>query len=42
MSTDEVKQWLAKRKEAGKAIDVATCEITWEYGQTLDPTAYAS
>ena len=34
---DELKQWLAERKEAGKAIDVATCEITWTYGQILDP-----
>ena len=32
MKTDELKQWLAERKEAGKAIDVATCEITWTYG----------
>jgi len=37
MKTDELKQWLAERKEAGKAIDVATCEITWTYGQILDP-----
>ena len=32
MKTDELKQWLAERKEAGKAIDVATCEINWTYG----------
>ena len=32
MTTDELKQWLAERKEAGKAIDVATCEINWTYG----------
>ena len=35
--TDELKQWLAERKEAAKQIDVATCEITWEWGQILDP-----
>ena len=37
MKTDELKQWLAERKEAGKAIDVATCEITWTHSQILDP-----
>jgi hypothetical protein len=38
MTTDtELKQWLADRKEAAKRINIATCEITWEWGQILDP-----
>jgi hypothetical protein len=33
---------LTERKEAGKSIDVATCEITWTYGQILDPYGAAA
>jgi hypothetical protein len=32
-----VEQWLATRKEAGLQIDPETAEVTWWYGQTLDP-----
>jgi len=39
MTTDaEPTQWLADRKEAAKRINIATCEITWEWGQILDPS----
>jgi hypothetical protein len=37
MTDNELEQWLAGRKKAGGAIDVATCEITWRHGQVLDP-----
>jgi hypothetical protein len=33
----ELKQWVADRKKAGERIDVATCEIAWDWGQVLDP-----
>lgn len=33
----ELQQWLAGRKEAGRTIDVAICEIAWKWGQVLDP-----
>ena len=33
----ELQQWLAGRKEAGRTIDVAACEVTWKWGQVLDP-----
>ena len=32
-----MQKWLADRKEAAKAINVATGEITWKHGQILDP-----
>ncbi len=32
-----VEQWLAIRKEAAIHIDPETAEVTWEYGQILDP-----
>ena len=33
----ELQQWLTERKEAGKAIDVETCEIFWMHTEVLDP-----
>lgn len=33
----EIEEWLAIRKEAGLKIDPETAEVTWWYGQTLDP-----
>jgi hypothetical protein len=35
--SDEVKEWLAIRKEAGRKIDPETAEVDWKYAQTLDP-----
>lgn len=32
-----MKQWLAKRKEAGLKIDPETAEVMWANGWTLDP-----
>jgi hypothetical protein len=37
LSDDELRQWLASRKEAGNKIDIATCEIGWWYAEGLDP-----
>jgi hypothetical protein len=34
---NDVKQWLAIRKEAGLKIDPMTAEVNWEYAQVLDP-----
>jgi hypothetical protein len=31
------EKWLAVRKEAALRIDPETAEVSWEYGQTLDP-----
>lgn len=31
------KAWLAKRKEAAKAINPGTAKLFWEYGQVGDP-----
>jgi hypothetical protein len=31
------EEWLAIRKEAGLRIDPATAEITWCWGQVMDP-----
>ena len=32
-----MRQFLADREEAGKNIDVENCELSWHWGQTLDP-----
>jgi hypothetical protein len=32
-----IEEWLAIRKEAGLRIDPATAEITWCWGQVMDP-----
>jgi hypothetical protein len=37
MTEQNVKQWLAIRKEAGFKIDPETAEVDWNYAQTLDP-----
>jgi hypothetical protein len=37
LSGDELRQWLASRKEAGSKIDIATCETGWWYAQVVDP-----
>jgi len=37
MTEDEIKQFRAVRKEAGRHIDPATAEVMWVYAQTLDP-----
>jgi hypothetical protein len=37
MDQPEVRAWLLTCKEAGKAIDPRTAEVTWSYAQTLDP-----
>ena len=34
---EETKAWLAIRKDAAKAIDPATAEIRWQYGEIDDP-----
>ncbi len=34
---EEIKNWLAIRKEAGLHIDPDTAEVEWIYAQTLDP-----
>ena len=35
--SDEVKEWLAIRKEAGRKIDPETAEVEWIYAQVIDP-----
>jgi hypothetical protein len=37
MTQEDVKQWLAIRKEAGLKIDPETAEVDWVYAYTLDP-----
>src|SRR5947209_3619717 len=37
MTKDEIEQWLAVRKEAGRRIDPHTAAVEWWYAQTLDP-----
>ena len=37
LSDDELRQWLASRKEAGQVIDIENCELGWWYAETLDP-----
>jgi hypothetical protein len=34
---DDVKAWLAIRKQAALRIDPRTAEVMWVYGETLDP-----
>jgi hypothetical protein len=36
LSEDELRQWLATRKEAGSKIDIATCEVGWWYVNEVD------
>jgi hypothetical protein len=33
----ETEAWLAERKREALLIDLATAEVDWSYGQTLDP-----
>jgi hypothetical protein len=37
MVDENVKPWLAIRKEAGLHINPETAEVDWAYAQTLDP-----
>ena len=37
MTAEEREQWLAIRKEAGLKIDPENAEVTWHWGQILDP-----
>jgi hypothetical protein len=37
MTTKQIDEWLATRKEAGLHIDPETAAVEWEYGQVLDP-----
>jgi len=37
MTAEEIKNWLAIRKEAGLHIDPETAEVEWIYALTLDP-----
>jgi hypothetical protein len=37
MRKEELEQWVGSRKEAGRAIDIATCEIARWYTLDLDP-----
>jgi hypothetical protein len=37
MSEQELRRWLASRKEATRAIDVETCEVGGWYADELDP-----
>ena len=34
---NEIKAWLAERKEAGKRIDTDNAEVTFRWAQVLDP-----
>jgi hypothetical protein len=34
---EELRNWLAVRKEGAKHIDAATAEVDWNYTQVLDP-----
>jgi hypothetical protein len=34
---EELRNWLAVRKEAAKHIDAATAEVDWNYAEVLDP-----
>jgi hypothetical protein len=36
-TNDELREWLASRREAGRKINVATCELGWWYANDLDP-----
>jgi hypothetical protein len=40
MTKEEFKQWVASRKEAGSAIDIATCEIGWWFAYDVDPYGF--
>jgi hypothetical protein len=37
MTDQELKLWLAAKKEAGKLIDPETAEVTFDWGLTTDP-----
>lgn len=37
MTSDELRQWLASREEAGRLIDIETCEFGWWYADVCDP-----
>src|ERR1700680_3788141 len=37
MPEDELQRWLASREEAGRVIDIETCELDLCSVQTLDP-----
>jgi hypothetical protein len=37
MTAQEIENWLAIRKEAGRHIDPETAEVEWIYALTLDP-----
>lgn len=37
LTDDECREWLASRKEAGRKIDVATCEFSWWRVNFPDP-----
>jgi hypothetical protein len=37
LSDDELRQWLASRKEAGRVIDIENCELGWWYAELSDP-----
>jgi hypothetical protein len=37
MTSDELRQWLASREQAGRVIDIESCELGWWYVQVLDP-----
>jgi hypothetical protein len=37
MTDEELRRWLAGRKEAGRAIDIETCELRWWYANDFDP-----
>jgi hypothetical protein len=34
---EELRNWLAVRKEAAKHIDAGTAEVDWNYTEVLDP-----
>jgi hypothetical protein len=37
MFDEDVQRLLASRREAGLKIDPETAEVSWEYGQDMDP-----
>ena len=42
MSDKKTELWLAAKKEAGKLIDPATAEVTFNWGQVVDPYGVVS
>jgi hypothetical protein len=37
LTLDEFKAWVATREDAGRNIDIDTCELDWWYAEEQDP-----